>query len=75
MSDIQRDQAGDREHSPGGRPGWRAPEIVARLGGPVFVDRRQGCVRVTCQGVTGVGPDRASAFRALADQVAAVPGS
>jgi hypothetical protein len=75
MSDIQRDQGGDRERSPGGRPGYRAPEIVSRLGGPVFVDMRQGFVRATCQGVTGVGPDRASALRALADQVKAAPGS
>jgi hypothetical protein len=75
MSDTRRDQGGDWERSPGERPGYRAPEIVARLGGPVFVDMQQGCVRVTCQCVTGVGPDRASAFRALADQVKAVPAS
>jgi hypothetical protein len=75
MSDVQRDQGGDRERSPEGRSGCRAPEIVSRLGGPVFVDMRRGYVRVTCQGVTGVGPDRASAFRALADQVKAVPTS
>jgi hypothetical protein len=59
MSDARRDEAeeGDR---------WRAPEVVARLGGPVFVDMRPGHVRATCAGVTGVGPDRAAAFRALA---------
>ncbi len=44
------------------------PEIVSWLDGPVFVDRRPGCVRVTCAGFTGVGPDRPAAFRALADQ-------
>ncbi|HVK15270.1 MAG TPA: hypothetical protein VM597_41405 [Gemmataceae bacterium] len=75
MSDIRRDQSGDRVRPPGERPGCRAPEIVARLGSPVFVDMRPGCVRVTCQGVTGVGPDRASALRALADQVKAAPAS
>ena len=75
MSDIRRDQSGGWVRSPGERPGCRAPEIVSRLGGPVFVDMRPGCVRVTCQGVTGVGPDRATAFRALADQVKAVPAS
>lgn len=75
MSDTRRDQGGDWACSPGERLGCRAPEIVSRLGGPLFVDMQQGCVRVTCQGVTGVGPDRASALRALADQVKAAPAS
>ena len=36
MSDIRREQSGDWVRSPGERPGCRAPEIVSRLGGPVF---------------------------------------
>jgi hypothetical protein len=61
---------------PGGEwSGVRAPELVSRLGGPDFVDMRPGHVQATCAGLTGAGPDRTSAFRALADQVRAMVGS
>lgn len=63
------------DHSPDVRREYRAPEIVSLLGGPVFVDMRPGIVRVTCEGVTGVGADRKSAFTALAEQARAVPTS
>jgi hypothetical protein len=61
--------------SPDEVSGYRAPEIVSLLGGPVFVDMRPGHVRVICEGVTGVGADRKSAFRALAELARAVPTS
>jgi hypothetical protein len=60
------------DRSPDEVSGYRAPEIVSLLGGPVFVDMRPGHVRVTCEGVSGVGADRRSAFRALAEQAKAV---
>jgi len=73
MSNFQRDESAVSEQRSPSR--WPAPEIVSRLGGPVFVDMRPGHVRVVCQGFIGVGPDRMSAFRALADQVKFVHAS
>lgn len=75
MSDVRRDRGEGGEASPGDRPDGTAPGVVALLGGPVFVDIRPGHIRATFGGVTGVGPDRASAFRALEEQVKAAPSS
>jgi hypothetical protein len=75
MSDRRRDGGDGEASSPSERPAMSAPEVVSRLGWPVFVDMRPGYVLVTCKGVTGVGPDRASAFRALAEQFDANDGS
>ena len=75
LSDGRRDGGEGEAFSPVQRPAVSAPEVVSRLGGPVFVDMRPGHVRATCKGVTGVGPDRATAFRALADQFDARAGS
>jgi hypothetical protein len=68
MSGVQREDGvvpGDAP-GPGGVPG-----IVARLGGPIWVDMSPCRVRVTCRGVTAVGPTRAAAIRALADAIPA----
>ena len=46
-----------------------APEIVSRLGAPLFVEMSPGGVRASCKGFVASGPDRASALRALVDQL------
>jgi len=45
------------------------PQIVSRLGGPIWVEMSPGRVRITCRGVTAVGPTRADAIRELADRL------
>ncbi len=76
MSDKQRNERHEGRAFPAvSHREVEVPEIVSLLGGPVFVDRRPGCVRVTCVGFTGVGPDRSAAFRALADQFNAATAS
>lgn len=62
----------------GGVPGDAAgrdglPEIVSRLGRPIFVDMSPGRVRITCRGVTATGPTRTAAIRELADKLNARP--
>jgi hypothetical protein len=47
----------------------RAPEIVDRLGAPLFMETAPGNVRATCRGFVGTGADRDSALRDLADQI------
>ncbi len=73
MSEKRR--ADYHEDLPVEEPVYRAPEIVSLLGGPVFVDARPGQVRAICEGVTGVGSDRRSALRALAERAKAVTTS
>ena len=47
----------------------QAPEIVDRLGAPLFMETAPGNVRATCRGFVGAGADRVSALRALAEQI------
>ena len=47
----------------------RAPEIVDRLGAPLFMETAPGNVRATCRGFVGAGADRVSALRDLAEQI------
>ena len=68
MSDVRRGEGVVEGLRPGGGSDDPA-EVLARVGGPLFVDRRPGQVRVACRGVTGVGPDRAAALRALAERL------
>ena len=75
MSYVRREEGEGGEASPGDPSPGTAPGVVASLGGPVFVDMRPGHIRATFGGVTGVGPDRASAFRALEERVKAAPSS
>ena len=75
MSDKQRDGSKGEPFSSGRPSRVQVALIVSRLGAPVFVDMRPGYVCVTCKGVTGVGPDRATAFGALADQFDVHPGT
>ena len=74
MSDGRRDGGGGQAIPPGEGSPVSAPEVVSRLGGPLFVEMWPGHVRATCAGVTAVGPDRAAALRALADRFDAAGG-
>ena len=49
--------------------------VVGSNGQPTRSKPKYPGVRVTCNGLTGFGPDRATAFRVLADQFDAYPGT
>ena len=58
-----------RRESTSVRPELRAPEIVERLGAPLFMETAPGNVRAICHGFVGTGADRDSALRDLAEQI------
>jgi hypothetical protein len=58
-----------RRESTADRTDPLAPEIVDRLGAPLFMETAPGNVRATCRGLVGAGTDRDSALRDLAEQI------
>jgi hypothetical protein len=66
MGDPRLADERQRDGAPTGAASGNPADLVYGLGAPVFVERRPGRVRVTCLGVTGDGPDRATAVGSLA---------